>query len=106
MTHCVKSDHIRSYSGPYFPAFGLNRDRYEVSFRIQSEYEKIRTRITPNTDTFHEVTFSVAGSTSQKIIIYIIFKCSGLQGKTPAGSLWYCPVSLSVTYKAFSNFVC
>ena len=22
--HCVKSVHIRSYSGPYFPAFGLN----------------------------------------------------------------------------------
>ena len=22
--HCVKSDRIRSYSGPHFPAFGLN----------------------------------------------------------------------------------
>ena len=22
--HCVKSFHIRSYSGPYFPAFGLS----------------------------------------------------------------------------------
>ena len=22
--HCVKSDRIRSYSGPYFPAFGLD----------------------------------------------------------------------------------
>ena len=28
--HCVKSVHIRSYSGPYFPAFGLNMDRYSV----------------------------------------------------------------------------
>ena len=27
----------------------------EVSLRIQSEYGKIRTRITPNTDTFHTV---------------------------------------------------
>ena len=25
--HCVKSVHILSYSGPYFPAFGLNVDQ-------------------------------------------------------------------------------
>ena len=25
--HCVKSVRIRSYSGPYFPAFGLNTER-------------------------------------------------------------------------------
>ena len=39
----------------YFPAFGLNTERYRVSLRIQSECGKIRTRITPNTDTFHAV---------------------------------------------------
>ena len=50
--HCIKSVHIWSYSGPYFPAFGLNTERYEVSFRSQSECGKIWTRITPNTDTF------------------------------------------------------
>ena len=50
--HCVKSARrIRSYSGPYFPAFGLNTDRYGVSLHIQSECGKIRTKITPNTDT-------------------------------------------------------
>ena len=27
-THCVKSVHIGSYSGPIFPAFGLNTERY------------------------------------------------------------------------------
>ena len=27
-SHCVKSVLIRSYSGPYFPAFGLNTERY------------------------------------------------------------------------------
>ena len=32
------------FSGPYFPAFGLNTERYSVSLRIQSEYGKIRTR--------------------------------------------------------------
>ena len=49
----VKSVRIRSYSGPYFPAFGLNTDRYSISLLIQSELGEIRTRITPNTDTFH-----------------------------------------------------
>ena len=45
--HCVKS-----VSCLYFPAFGLNTERYGVSFRIQSEYGKIRIRKTSNTDTF------------------------------------------------------
>ena len=53
--HCVKSVCIRSYSGPYFPAFGVNTERYGVSLRIQSECGKIWTRKTPNTDTFHAV---------------------------------------------------
>ena len=32
------------FSGPYFPVFGLNKERYSVSLRIQSECGKIRTR--------------------------------------------------------------
>ena len=32
------------FSGPYFPAFGLNTERYSVSVCIQSECEKIRAR--------------------------------------------------------------
>ena len=28
LTHCVKSVRIRSYSGPYFPALGLNTEKY------------------------------------------------------------------------------
>ena len=51
----MKSVRIRSYSGPYFPAFGLIRERYGVSLRIQSECEIVRTRITPNMDTFYAV---------------------------------------------------
>ena len=31
-------------SGPYFPAFGLNMESYEVSLGIQSECGEIRTR--------------------------------------------------------------
>ena len=53
--HCVKSVRIRSYSGPHFLAFELNTDRYGVSLHIQSECGKMRTRITPNMDTFHAV---------------------------------------------------
>ena len=43
-----ESVRIRSYSGLYFPAFGLQTERYGLSLRIQSKCEKIRTRITPN----------------------------------------------------------
>ena len=53
--HCVKSVHIWSYSGPHFPALGQNKERYSVSLRFQSEYGKMRTRTTPNTNTFHTV---------------------------------------------------
>ena len=52
---CVKSIRIRNFSGPNFPAFGLNTERYGLSFRIQQECGKISTRKTPNTDTFHGV---------------------------------------------------
>ena len=31
--HCVKSVRIRSYSGPYFLAFGLNAEIYSVRMR-------------------------------------------------------------------------
>ena len=55
--HCIKSVRIRSYSGPYFPAFGLNTERHGVFLSIQSECGKIRTRITPNTVTFNLVMF-------------------------------------------------
>ena len=50
-----KSVRIQSYFGLHFPAFGLNMERYGVSLHIQSKCGKIRTRITPNTDTFYAV---------------------------------------------------
>ena len=49
--HCVKSARIWVFSGPHFPAFKLNTERYGV----QSECGKIRTRITPNMETFYAV---------------------------------------------------
>ena len=54
-SNCMKSVRIRSYFGPYFPAFVLNTERYSVSLCIQSKCGKIQTRIAPNTDTFYAV---------------------------------------------------
>ena len=59
-SHCVKSARIRSYSGPHFyphfPAFRLNTERISpYSVRMREIAGKMRTRITPNTDTFYEV---------------------------------------------------
>ena len=53
--YCVKRVRVRSFSGPYFPAFGLNTEIHSVSLRIHSKYGKIQIRKTPNTDTFHAV---------------------------------------------------
>ena len=43
-----ESVRIRSFSGPYFSAFGLNTWRYSLCGNI-------RTRENPDTDTFHAV---------------------------------------------------
>ena len=53
--HYVQSACVQSYSGPYFTAFGPNKEIYFVFLRIQSECGKIRTKISPNTDTFYAV---------------------------------------------------
>ena len=53
--HCVKGVRLHSFSGLYFPVFGLDTERYFVSLRIQSERGKMRTRKTLNTDTFYAV---------------------------------------------------
>ena len=53
--HCGKSVRIWSFFDSYFPAFGLNAKRCFIPLRIQWDCGKIRTRRTPNTDTFHTV---------------------------------------------------
>ena len=55
LIHCVKSVRIRCYFGSHFSAIGLNTERYWWSLPIQSECGKMRTRITPNKDTFYVV---------------------------------------------------
>ena len=86
--HYVKSVRIRSFSGPYFPAFGLNTERYGVSLRIQSECGKIRTRKTPrkirtsktpNTDTFHAV-----------FVLNFLYFYSNLQPFSHCWWMWKC----------------
>ena len=39
--HCVKNVHFRSFSGPYFPAFGLNTERYSLNLSIFSSNARI-----------------------------------------------------------------
>ena len=46
--HCMKNVRIWSFSGPYFPAFGMYTERYGLSLRIKSKCGKIQTRKTPN----------------------------------------------------------
>ena len=41
------------FSGPYFPVFRLNTERYGVRLRIQSECDKNGPEKTPHLDTFH-----------------------------------------------------
>ena len=58
-THCLKSVRIRSYSGPHFPpifphADWIRRDTgiSPNSVWMREDAGKMRTRTTPNTDTF------------------------------------------------------
>ena len=51
----MKSVRIQSFSGPYFLEFELNRERCGLSLGIHYECGKIRSRKSPNTDTFHIV---------------------------------------------------
>ena len=50
---------------PHFPAFGVNTERYWVSpysVWLPENAGKMRTRITPDTDTFYEVLLSLNGN--------------------------------------------
>ena len=53
--HFVKSVLIWSFSGQYISVFGHTTERYGVSLWVKSECGKIRTKKTPNMDTFYGV---------------------------------------------------
>ena len=71
---CVKRVRTRSYSGTYFPASGLNTERYFASLRILSECGKMQTRITPNTGTFYTVIYIYIYI--EILILFIVDDCS------------------------------
>ena len=63
----------------YFPAFGLNTEIYGVSLRIQSKCGKMRTRITPNTETYYTVKFYLINTVLQQTLdkfIHFLFYCA------------------------------
>ena len=66
--HCVKSVCIRSYSS-----------WYEVSLRIKSKCGKIRTRITPNTDTIYAALTSGNFTIASKYLVSWRKQCRWLQ---------------------------
>ena len=70
----MKSVRIRCFSGPFFPRFGLNKDKYGVSLRIQSKCEKIWTRSAPNKDAFYALKCPQNGQIHAKIIPQIMEK--------------------------------
>ena len=51
--YCVERARLWSFSGPYFPVFGLNTD----TGLYMPEYGKKRTEKTPNTEIFHAVSY-------------------------------------------------
>ena len=56
--HCVKSVCIRSHSGPHFSCIFSHSEWmsiYPYSVQMRENAGKMRTRITPNTDSFHAV---------------------------------------------------
>ena len=67
--HSVKSVRTLGYSGPHFPAFRLNTERYGVFLRIQSICGKLWTRITPNTDTFQAVIDTLVLKLLEEVIL-------------------------------------
>ena len=48
----LKPVRIRGYSGPYFPAFGLNTERYSYLCLLSSNAGKYGPEETPYLDTF------------------------------------------------------
>ena len=51
----MKSVSIWSFSGLYFPAFGLNMEIHSLILRIQSKYGKTQTIKIPNKEQFYAV---------------------------------------------------
>ena len=112
--HYVKSVRIQCYSGPHFSRIFPHSDwirKDGVSLRIQSECGKMRTRITPNTDTLHAVRMVMWGHmTDWKQYISLIkipmVTCQGCHpsiNSNDSSMLWSCKVTWHI--KNISPFV-
>ena len=66
--HCIKSVRIWSYSGPYFPAFGPNTERYGVSYD-ENTLKSLRINVFTELKKFKTSNYIV------KIKICIMFIC-------------------------------
>ena len=71
--HCMKSVSIWINTALHFPAFRLNMKRYSASLRIQSEWGKMQTRKTLNTDTFYTVKEFFKNIKMSKMLLRIAF---------------------------------
>ena len=94
---CLKIARTESFSGPLSSTFGLNKERYTVFLRIQSECGKIRTRKTQNTDNFHGVLdlFTINWHRNLKILRFLNIKTFNSQRSHRMCSL---------KHDAFKNF--
>ena len=73
--HCVKSVRIRSFSGPYFPAFGLNTKIYSADIRIQFKCRK-----TPFSAIMYQWLSSGQWCVGSSILNAFLLGCNGLTG--------------------------
>ena len=85
--HCVKSVRIQSFSGPHFPAFGLNTETYRVNLHIQSGYGKMRTRKHFSRSASVHLTSGKHCNTEQVVSIFMPAKVSFMTAKTTLNAL-------------------
>ena len=100
----IKKFRIWSFSGPHFPTFELNKERYSFSFRIQPECGNIRTRKTPNTDIFHKLWIMIENIiienisgweivvtlTSFRFLCFLVYFQRRLVSRTDSDALDFC----------------
>ena len=65
-----------------FPAFGLNAEIYKVNLWIQSEFGKIRTRKSPNTDTIYAVLLVIFSLFIMKLAVVYLPKVNSGNNRT------------------------
>ena len=87
--YCVKSVHIRSFSGPYFPAFGLEKFRIRTLFTQCAYLLKFRNE-------FQQISACYGLSTTTSAIryvhvLYLIVLCHFKEFRNHSDILFSCP---------------